>query len=64
MLYIALFFSLLNIYYILVTGISFWQGDRLTLSAIGIFSFLYVYMFYEFFTLISTYIKLKFNSRK
>jgi hypothetical protein len=64
MLYIALFFSLLNIYYILVTGISFWQGDRLTLSALGIFAFLYVYMLHEFFTLASTYLKSKFNSRK
>jgi hypothetical protein len=64
LLYISIFFGLLNIYYLLATGISFWQGDRLTLAAIGIFAFLYVYMLYEFFKLAYTYLKPKFNSRK
>lgn len=62
-LYISLFFGLLNIYYLLATGISFWQGDRLTLAAMGIFSFLYVYMFYEFFTLIFNFLKTKLSAR-
>lgn len=34
-------FYLLGLYYILVTGISFWQGDRLTLVSIAIWACLY-----------------------
>lgn len=63
LLYITLFFGLLNIYYLMATGISYWQGDRLTFAAIGIFSFLYVYMFYVFFTIAFNYLKSKFNAR-
>lgn len=35
------FLYLLGLYYVLTTGISFWQGDRLTLASIAIWSFLY-----------------------
>ena len=63
LLKISLFFGLLNTYYLLATGISFWQGDRLTFAAIGIFSFLYAFMLYAFFTFISTIIKSKLKSR-
>ncbi|OFY20785.1 MAG: hypothetical protein A2X02_08560 [Bacteroidetes bacterium GWF2_29_10] len=41
------FFSILEFYYIFVTGISFWQGDRLTLPAIAIWSCIYpIILFY------------------
>jgi len=64
LLYISIFFGLLNIYYLLATGISFWQGDRLTLAAIGIFSILYIYMLSELFRFIFNFVKSKINSMK
>lgn len=61
-LFICLFFGLLLCYYLLATGISFWQGDRLTIGALGLFPFLYVYISYEFFNSLTTLLKLKFSS--
>ena len=41
------FFFVLNAYLLLVTGISFWQGDRLTITNIAIWSVLYpFFLFY------------------
>jgi hypothetical protein len=41
------FFFMLNAYLLLVTGISFWQGDRLTITNIAIWSVLYpFFLFY------------------
>jgi len=62
--YIALFFGLMLCYYLLTTGISYWQGDRLTIAAIGIFSFLYVYMAYELFLFLFNFLKSKISSQK
>ena len=42
-LMILLGLSSMTAYYIVITGISFWQGDRLVLPAIGIWPVLYVF---------------------
>jgi len=47
-LIIAIILIGLSAYYILVTGISFWQGDRLVLPSISIWSCLYVFILFEF----------------
>src|SRR5690606_2081108 len=39
-------FYFLGAYYIIVTGISFWQGDRLVLPSISIWSSVYPYLFF------------------
>ena len=59
LLLISFFFILLNIYFLTTTGISFYQGDRLVLPAIGIFSFLYIYIFKELFDFLYKFIKSK-----
>lgn len=43
---IILIMAFLCYYYILVTGISFWQGDRLVLPSISIWTFLYIFVIY------------------
>lgn len=64
LLFISLFFILLNSYFLLTTGISFYQGDRLVLPAIGIFSFLYIYMSKELFTSAYKFIQSKIQLKK
>ena len=36
----------LGFYFVIVTGISFWQGDRLVLPSISLWSFIYIYSAY------------------
>lgn len=49
-LLLLLFFTTLTAYYILISGISFWQGDRLVLPIIVTWSFLYVYTLFVILT--------------
>jgi len=42
----------LGAYYVIVTGISFWQGDRLTLGSIGIWACLYPFILFSYFKLL------------
>lgn len=46
LLFLLGFFYTLGLYLIVTTGISFWQGDRLTLPAIATWSFLYPSIIY------------------
>lgn len=45
----VVFLTLLLVYYILISGISFWQGDRLVLPAIAIWTVLYFYLFHRLY---------------
>lgn len=47
-----LFTYLLGAYLIISTGISFWQGDRLTLPAIGIWAFIYPLILFYYIKLL------------
>ena len=47
-----LFMYGLGFYYIIVTGISFWQGDRLTLPSISIWAFIYPLTLFYYYKLL------------
>jgi hypothetical protein len=41
------------LYYILVTGISFWQGDRLTLPSVMIFASVFPVIIFQYFEILT-----------
>ena len=47
-----IFLYTLGVYYVIVTGISFWQGDRLTLPAITIWACVYPFILFYYLKLL------------
>ena len=56
-LLLVLFFTCLIAYYLLITGITFWQGDRLVIPVTVTWSFVYVYVLYVILVNISDLIR-------